>query len=363
MSRLRISTLPVLTRALLVAGCGLPLLAAPAAAQDREQDFTPSNEELDRDLDESLAEEYSEEEAPSEAAKEDHRDCCGHDGHHHDEGPDDRDGHDRLRLRFGGLAAYAWTGLSNLEISHREGGSGGGVIELAQEEDDDFVFDNGAGMYRAWIGIGRYVSLQGGWFHGRFGDTNALSNDSGGTPGFTFGGSRFNNGDIVEINQELRVADFDVVVHPLTLKWIRLDFSLGARYAYWETRVERLNRSYNKEEDRIEGLIPMVGFGITVSPVEPLAFFLRGKVGTIEYEREGGYYRRTNGRRRYVEPKNREHTSAELDAGMTFTIANTFGFIVGARIQYIELERVVPDRSSRVEGYASSLYAGVLLNF
>ena len=359
MSRPRISTLPVvLTRALLVAGCALPLLAAPALAQDGEQEFTPSNEELDRELDESLAEEYSAEEAPPKQEK-----IPDYAAEHDEEAKDDDDGHDRLRLRFGGLAAYAWTGLGNIELSHREGGSGGGVIELAHEDNDDFQFDNGAGMYRAWIGIGRYVSLQGGWFHGRFGDTNALSNAADGTPGFTFGSSRFNSGDIVEINQELRVADFDVVVHPLTLKWIRLDFSLGARYAYWETRIERLNRGYNKEEDRIEGLIPMVGFGLTLSPVEPLAFFLRGKVGTIEYEREGGYYRRTNGNRRYVEPKERSHTSAELDAGMTFTIANTFGFIVGARIQYIELERVVPDRSSRVEGYATSLYAGVLLNF
>jgi hypothetical protein len=335
------------------------LLVSPAKAQEGDPDFTPSNNELDQDLDDSLRDEYTDEEevtppVPPVVADVDHEDT------------------DRLRLRFGGIASYAWSSLTNVEMSHREGRSGGQTVDLHPGDDgadSSFDLENGAGNYRMWLGLGRYVSLQGAWFHGRFRDAAVLGRQPGSTPGFTFGRTQFVNGDVVDVSHELQIADYDIVVHPLNLNWIRLDLSLGVRYVYWRTKVERHSRRYSKEDERLEGLIPMVGVGLTLSPVSPLAFFVRARVGTVEYERESSYHRERGrdhrGRRRvhHVDAKERSHTSAEIDAGFTITIDNTIGLIFGAKIQYIELERIVPSRSMRLEGYANSLYVGLFLNF
>ncbi|MGE0712797.1 MAG: hypothetical protein AB7N76_34220 [Planctomycetota bacterium] len=328
---------------------GLLAFAGPALAQ--EQEFTPSDQELNQDLDESLRDEYDTPPPPPPPPP-----VC-----------DDEDDHDsdRLQLRFGGLAAYAWTSLSRVKLSYREGNSGGGKIDFGRSRghdrgDNEFEFQNGAGFYRGWIGLGRWVSLQGAWFHGRFQDSNVLGGPNG-LPPFTFGRTTFRAGEVAQVKHELRVADYDIVLHPLNLSWIRLDLSVGARYAYWGTSITRRTGPYRKEEKALEGLLPMAGVGLTISPARPLTLFIRGRFGSIELERKGGYQGRGRNRR-YVEPKTREHTSAELDGGLTLTIEG-IGIILGARIQYLELERTVPERSARFQGYASSLYAGLVFNF
>ena len=347
---------------LLVACCCAtsPLFVSQAYGQDADdpEAFTPSDDELDRELDESLREEFESEPEPDYEVVPPYK------------APPpkvDAERDDRLRLRLGGMAAYAWTAFHDLEISHAEGNRGGDTVVFdGYDEDDDansFEFENGSGYYRAWFDIGRYVTLQASYSHAGFSDTAALSNNPGGTPGFVFGNTVFQTGDVAEVSYTRRVADFDIAVHPLNLDWIRLDVTFGARYVFFGTQVERHTRGYAKDEKNLEALIPMIGLGLSIRPVQPFEIFVRGRIGGIELEREEGTYRRRNGERRRVEPFRREQASVEVDAGFSLTLADTIGIIVGAKIDYLEIERENDDERTRFEGTASSLYAGVILNF
>lgn len=345
--------------ALASAALCLSFLGAPAAwAQDPNEGFTPSNDELDRELDQSLAEEYAQPEPEPEPVRPVVPEPPP---------PSGRKTDDRIKLRLGGMAAYAWTSFHDLEMSHSKGNRGGDTVVFDGYDGDQenaFEFESGSGYYRAWFDIGPWVSLQGAFSHAGFEDTQVLSNQEGGTPGFVFGDTVFQTGDIVEVSHTLRIADFDIAVHPLHLDWLRLDVTLGARYVYWNTRLDRISRGFDRQEKTLEALIPMVGLGISLRPVRPLELFLRGRIGAIEVERdEGSYRRRRDGRVREIDPFKREQASLELDAGFSFTIADTVGFIVGARVNYLEIERETEDERTRFEGTASSLYAGLILNF
>ena len=263
------------------------------------------------------------------------------------------------------MAAYAWTGFHDIEVSHQSGNRGGDTVSFDGGDGDQsqaFEFEGGSGYYRAWFDIGPWVSLQGAFSHASFKDTNVLSNSPGGTPGFVFGDTVFQTGDVVQVRHTLRIADFDVAVHPLSLSWIRLDVTFGARYVYWQTRLDRV-RSSQIEEKALEALIPMIGLGISVRPVQPMELFVRGRIGALDMERKEGRYRRRNGQSRRVEPFRREQSSVELDAGVAFTVEETVGIILGARINYLEIERETESERSHFKGTASSLYAGLILNF
>ncbi|MBL4849159.1 MAG: hypothetical protein JKY65_26845 [Planctomycetes bacterium] len=330
------------------------MVAAPAIAAPPADDFTPSNDELDQDLDESLRDEYAEPEpktapVPPVPPPSDSNDAKG------------------IRLRLGGMAAYGLTNFHDIEISHRKGTRGGDTIVLDGDDGDQnsaFDFENGSGYYRTWFDIGSWVSLQAAYSHVKFKDINALSSAEGGTPGFVFGDTTYQTGSVVEIAQTLRIADFDIALHPLHLDWIRLDVTLGARYVYWQTTIDRLSPGgFARERERLEALIPMIGFGISLRPVKPFEIFLRGRIGSIEVERKAGSYRRRNGKREQIKPFKREQSSVELDGGFSFTFDETIGLIIGARIDVIEINRQTEDQQTRFKGTSSTLYAGVILNF
>lgn len=338
---------------LLSALLGCAGAGAPAWAQEAGEDFTPSESELDQDLDQSLADEFAEAPPPERPVVPTPPPPSG--------GKTD----DRLRLRLGGIAAYAWTGFHDLEISHREGNRGGDTVLFEGGDGDQsqsFEFESGSGYYRAWFDIGPWVSLQGAFSHAAFKDTNVLSNTPGGTPGFVFGDTAFQTGDAIQVRYTLRLADFDVAIHPLHLDWLRLDVTLGARYVFWQTRFDSV-RSGQNQEKTLEALIPMIGLGISFRPVSPMELFLRGRIGALELEREEGRYRRRDGQTRRIEPFKREQSSLELDGGVAFTIDDTIGVVLGARINYLEIERQTEREQTRFEGTASSLYAGLIVNF
>lgn len=343
-----------------LAGCLLvatPALAGPADDDPSGDEFTPSEDELDQELDESLRDEYEwveeEEEEPARPAP--------------IPPPPPSATRDRgIRLRLGTMAAIGWTGFHDIEVSHRKDNRGGDTVIFDSEDGDQenaFEFENSSGYYRAWFDIGSWVSLQGAFSHVSFKDTNVLGNGHGATPGFVFGDTAYQTGSVVDVRHTLRIADFDVAIHPLNFDWLRLDVTLGARYAYWETTIDRRTTTYARERERLEALIPMIGLGISIRPVKPFEIFLRGRIGSIELEREEGTYRRRNGRREQIKPFKREQSSLELDGGVSFTLAETVGFIVGARIDYLEIDRTTEDQHTRFEGTASTLYAGVLLQF
>ena len=53
----------------------------------------------------------------------------------------------------------------------------------------------------------------------------------------------------------------------------------------------------------------------------------------------------------------------EVDLGISITIADTIGFIVGYRIDVLEVERLSAQTDQRVEGTVHGPYAGLILNF
>lgn len=342
-----------------LAGCLLvaaPAFAGPADEDPSGDEFTPSEEELDQELDESLRDEYEwvEEEEPVRPAPP-------------PPPPPSSSSHDRgIRLRLGGMAAIGWTGFHDIEVSHRKDTRGGDTVIFDSEDGDQpnaFEFENGSGYYRAWFDIGSWVSLQGAYSHVSFKDANVLGTSEGATPGFVFGDTVYQTGSILEVQHQLRIADFDVAVHPLNFDWLRLDVTLGARYVYWETTLDRRSGTFARERESLEALIPMIGLGISIRPVKPFEIFLRGRIGSIELERKEGTYRRRNGQREQIKPFKREQSSLELDAGFSFTLDETIGLIIGARIDYLEIDRQTEDQHTRFEGTSSTLYAGVLLQF
>lgn len=334
-----------------------PALAGPAADDEPPtgEEFTPSEDELDQELDESLRDEYEwveEEEDPATPAP--------------IPTPPPSSSDREIRLRLGGMAAIGFTGFNDIEISHRKNTRGGDTVLFDSEDgdqDEAFEFESGSGYYRAWFDIGSWVSLQGAFSHVSFKDANVLGTAVGATPGFVFGDTTYQTGSVVEVRHTLRIADFDVALHPLHFDWLRLDVTLGARYVYWETTLDRRSGNYARERESLEALIPMVGLGISLRPVQPFEIFLRGRLGSIEVERKEGSYRRRNGQREEVKPFKREQSSVEIDGGFSFTFDETIGLIVGARIDFLEIDRTTEDQHTRFEGTSSTLYAGLLINF
>jgi hypothetical protein len=341
-----------------LAGCLLvaaPAFAGPADDDPSGEEFTPSEEELDQELDESLRDEYEwveEEEEPARPAPV--------------APPTTRQQERGIKLRLGGMAAIGWTGFHDIEVSHRKNTRGGDTVIFDSEDGDQenaFEFENGSGYYRAWFDIGSWVSLQGAYSHVSFRDANVLGTSEGATPGFVFGDTTYQTGSILEVRHTLRIADFDVAIHPLNFDWLRLDVTLGARYVYWETTLDRRSGNFARERESLEALIPMIGLGISLRPVQPFEIFLRGRIGSIELERKEGTYRRRNGEREQIKPFKREQSSLEIDAGFSFTFDETIGLIVGARLDFLEIDRTTEDQHTRFEGTSSTLYAGVLLQF
>tara|TARA_R110002072_G_scaffold260953_1_gene419559 strand:- start:141 stop:1214 length:1074 start_codon:yes stop_codon:yes gene_type:complete len=342
-----------------LAGClfvASPAFAGPADDDPTGDEFTPSEDELDQELDESLQDEYEwveEEEEPARPAPV--------------PAPPPSVTHDRgIRLRLGGMAAIGWTGFHDIEISHRKNTRGGDTVVFDSEDGDQqgaFEFENSSGYYRAWFDIGSWVSLQGAYSHVSFKDANVLGTSQGATPGFVFGETAYQTGSVVEVSHTLRIADFDVALHPLHFDWLRLDVTLGARYVYWETTLDRRSGTFARERESLEALIPMIGLGISLRPVQPFEIFLRGRIGSIELERKEGSYRRRNGQREQIKPFKREQSSLEIDAGFSFTFDETIGLIVGARLDFLEIDRQTEDQHTRFEGTSSTLYAGLLLQF
>ncbi|MEZ6184776.1 MAG: hypothetical protein R3F62_07180 [Planctomycetota bacterium] len=334
-----------MSRLLLGLSAALLFSVAPAFADDdHPEPFDPPNEQIDRDLDDSLRREYDgngqplppvdpDQDPPSSPPKED----------------------DRLHLRLGGMAAYYYTQLKNVEVSRREGAVGGADIDL---DDQGLDLDEEHSLtYRAWFDIGKFVSLQGGFRTTEYSDLRQP------TSGFTFGSTTFAQGQYLETEIEVLSADFDVVIKPLNLSWIELGISFGARYVYWETRFSSPQNPATNEDQRSEALVPMVGMSLALRPVRPLELFVRGRIGHFEYEREEHYRRRSGGQLRLEEEYNKEATAAEFDAGIKLLIDDTIGLIAGYRLDFMEIESERASRAEAIKGTAHGLYAGLVIQF
>lgn len=332
---------------LVLLGC----LVVPAAAQDEERPFRPSNEEVDRELDRSLERAYDEDHPPppeAEPARPTKR-----------ERRRKKDDDGGFRLRLGGYAAHYAATFKDVELRLREGSSGGERIRLDERDAvADFDVDHGQ-LYKAWIDLGKHVSITGGF-------RRLVARESQQTTtSFTFGRTHFAAGQRVETLVDNYLADLDLVVKPINNRWVSLDLHLGSRYVFWETRLtnETLGPLVAQERSRLEGAMPMVGAGIAVRPLRQVELFARARVGYMGYDRpESHHYSRRNGYR-HVEAKEKEVKSAELDVGLSITFFDHLGVLVGYRLDHVSIEREVRNRTAEVEGTVHGLYAGVLLEF
>jgi len=320
---------PVVLCLLLTAATSRAQEAAPA------DDFKPSNDQVNRELDDSLRKEFEPPPPPPPPPP-------PVVVHRHD---------DRLKLTLGGMAAHMVAVLDDVTISHRDHGSGGNDVDLDRVSDFD---EEHTQTYRAWFEIGRHVALEGGYRGAVFRDSSAS------TSAFTFGRTLYAANEVVDKKIQVATADLDLVLKPLNNRWIGLGIHLGARYMFWRTNLE--GSSFDREESTLEAVVPVIGASIAIRPFKWWEIFARGRVGYLSYDRDAGSYRR-NGRRHYVEAKEKEAKSVELDVGMQFLIADTIGLIVGVRADYFDIEREVDAREERAKGTMKGVYAGLVLQF
>lgn len=341
-------------------GLGSFLLAAmlgtPAFAQDGE--FSPSNDDLNQDLDQSLHKEFSEDHPPPPGA----------------DAPagTKKEKRDRFKITLGLMGAYYHTQLFDIDLSYREGLSGGNVVRFADRDDHDganaFEFEQGSGTYRAWIDFGKHIAITGGFRTVRYDDTQTLVSNQAQTQGqgtgpFTFGDTSFQAGDTLSAEFELLVADSDFVFRPLNNQWLTIDMSVGARYIFWKTTFNRENGAQSEVSSTIEGAMPMVGLGIAFRPVSILEIFGRVRVGGLDYEVDTSDYDSDEIDEYDLEDKEREMRSYEVDLGIKLIFGETVGLIVGYRLDYIELQRRVASREETVKAKAHGLYGGLILQF
>lgn len=325
--------------------------AGVASGQELKSDdsFTPSNESIDSDLDRTLESEYTDERGepvPDYAA-----DSDGGQG-----APAARNPRDRVRLRI--MGAYWRANLSGAEIEYGVGGFGGETIKLNDPDNDQYdeqQFDDvGAGTYRMTLDLGRFVSLTGSFRHARFTASGFVTPGEGFEQGFDYGSTTWNLGDPYEAEIEVWTGDLDVLIRPVNRDCLTVDLSVGARYSRWETTLGD-DVTPGLENTVLESVIPMLGLGVALRPLQELEFFGKVRVGYLGYEIED--------EDDPTEDLERESTSLEVDLGISVTIADTIGFVVGYRLDYIEIERTTVDRDQRVGGTVHGPYAGLILNF
>lgn len=315
-------------------------LAAAATGRAQEEappdDFKPSNDQVNRELDDSLRKEFEPPPPPPPPPPPVvvHRD------------------RDRLELTLGGMAAHMVAVLSDVEVSHREQSRGGATIDLDREADFDEVHTQ---TYRGWFEIGRHVALEGGYRGAVFRDTSVTLS------AFDFGRATYAQNELVQKKIETATADLDLVLKPLNNRWIGLGIHLGARYMFWRTNFEG-SSLVNRDESTLEAVVPVIGASIAFRPFKWWEIFARGRVGYLSYDRDAGSYRH-RGHRHYVEAKEKEAKSIEVDVGMQFLIADTIGLIVGVRADYMEIEREVDAREESARGTMKGVYAGLVLQF
>lgn len=329
----------------------LPMLSGGVVhAQD---DFSPPNKDLDKDLDKALEKEFE------KPPKKEYADP-----------PRSKKRGRSWKITFGLMGAFSYTELYDVTVSHREGAIGGQAVRLvddrnSHDDDDDlengYEFAKGGAAFNSWINLGKYVAFWGGFTHTKYSDTQTLSSAVGGIPAFTFGETTFNLGDRVKTTLEVMTADFDFVFRPLNNSWITIDLSIGGRYLFWGTEMQREGSLEPEQDQRLEALLPMAGIGLELRPVKVFALFGRFRIGGFEYERDDDW--RDDDDDYVWEPYEKEATSFQIDLGIKLIFGESVGFVIGYRHDYMEIIRIVNERSESIEAHAHGFYGGLILQF
>ncbi|RMG12409.1 MAG: hypothetical protein D6731_13895 [Planctomycetota bacterium] len=334
------------------------LLAPVSVLADEEPaPFVPSNEEVDRELDRALEREYrspppASEPIPDYAAAEEEEEGARAFGA-------------RLRL----LGAYWHPAITDLEFYRRVGTNPRQVVKIEDPyevdlDGDDDLEGSPGGFYGLTLDLGRHVALRGGFAHATQLENDFQVGAVGGVQPFTYGDTSWGSGDVLELSHEVYLGDFDVVLRPLNNRYVTIDLSLGARYLSWEVELTRNLAARPQERERLEAVVPTVGFGLALRPVQALELFASTRVGHLSYEVDAGWrWDDWNDKWEYQERKERESTSVQVDLGLSLTIADTLGVIVGYRYEFIALERDTDAEGKGLEGAVHGLFAGVILQF
>jgi hypothetical protein len=317
-----------------------------------EPPFSPSNDSIDNDLDSTLEREFTDdrgETIPDYAGE-----SADKDG--------DKGSAWGVRLRL--MGAYWRANIHDLRLSYREGTSGGQTIIFNDDDDDDNnnneddpIGDADGGSYRLSLDLGRFVTLSTSLTHARFKDSNLLAPGSG----FTFGETTWNTGDLLGSEFEYWSSDLDVALNALNNDYVTLSVGVGLRYTRFETTFSRAD--VVAENKTLEAVIPAISLGLALRPVKQLEFFAKARIGHLSYEVDDHWSRDSDNEWDYEDSVERESTTVEVDLGISFTIADTIGFIVGYRFDHFEIERLTAERDQSVEGTAHGLYGGLLLSF
>jgi len=319
---------------------GMASAQDPAPAESDGPPFRHSDEKLNEELDRSLESEYDEDNPapdpgppPGVAVP-----------------PDE----DRFELVLGGLAAHYYSQLQHVRVSYREGLSGGDDIEVDKKDAIADFEPEHTQLYRGWFDLGKHVSFEGGYWNAVYRDTKEI------TTGFTFGRESFFAGERVSTRVEMTTADLDLVLKPLNNRWVELGLHLGSRYMIWETQFKGEDDS--EETSRLEAAVPVVGASFAFRPTRFMELFAKGRIGYLDYDRPRSS-RYDDGDIRTVEAKEKKSKSIEIDVGVKFLFFDTVGLIAGYRLDHLQLEREVDNRTEGVKGTAHGVYAGLILDF
>ena len=340
-------------RTLIRAGL-LPLLLV--GSLQAQEDFTPPNEQVDRELDESLRREYGPDGKPIERPYDlEPRELPPPPP----PPPVDDDDDDEWELKLGALAAHYYTWIDGVRISHREGLSGGGRIELTKHGAVADYDPHNSQTYRAWLDIGRWISLEAG-----FRRTNYRSSPQPTASTFTYGRTTYVAGTRVETELDQATIDADFVFKPVNNRWFELGLHFGARYLFADTMIRNVADPLGQtERERIEMVVPMVGLGLALRPARWLELFVRGRVGHFGYERDEAFVFDDDDDVRHVTPKEKSATSGELDAGVQLLLGDTIGVVAGWRLDYLKVEREVRERDEKLRSLSHGVYGGLILQF
>lgn len=316
---------------------------------------SPVPDPVDRRLDEVLRREYGDPNGPALPPREEAAPVrpvpapVPVRGRPHDENPGDF-WEDTLQLKLGMSidGGFAWLLASRIQgRSSTPDWAQPAYFGGPTTTDSGHHHHDGGGSFSlhgsTWLDIGRYMTVECA-SSAYLGRDQRRRDDNAGTPqplydplanngGTTGSGSHHKDRDV-----EYGNIDVDFVVHPLNGRFGRLDLIIGGRYL--EARAGQ-----RRHQHTVEAGMPMVGIGGVLRPVRTenggfaLELFARGMVGGFDY----GDYGHRHGDYGYYDGYRRSSSyyavSATCEGGVRFVFMDMFGVGVGARFEYVDVDK------------------------
>lgn len=367
-------------------GSGLVMAVAcvlPSVAQAQDKNY-PNQE--DRDLDRALRKEYGDPNGPAPAPQQPAPTQPVRVERHDDE--------DEFFFHLGVFGAYWAAWLRDASVSSGRQGIHGDYVPLYGSDTSATNLDDPAHgqIYRAWIDLGPWFSIDGGVTRASFHSENTNPRD------FQFRAHQFNQGTDLETRFQFLTADLNFVVHPAHSAWGQVDLLVGGRYLWSNVEFKQTGFGFfgppvivgggggfgggpfggivnDKVNQTVEGFVPTVGLGFKLRPIHnkdvALEFAARGVVGGFDWEER----RWRDGRGDFNDgfnngdPNSNFNRSsyyaytANADGSLSLILWDTFGFTAGYHydVNHISIEN--RDGTKRAEWKAHGPYGGIFVQF